>query len=223
MSKSKSLLLFALLLAVASVPLAKAQTGTIRIEPALPKMIASPADYEIWVQGAGDPTYEPNILLVMTEATYLGLGSVEVNWTLLDSTSFSSVNFTMADDLSARVPDTGTTSGASYTVASLKTHLNYPDDEPIEGPIYWAMGPFVNEPLTTSPQDFTVTLTTSEDDPKMLIYALGKTQQSKVPELFNSKVPPTIPGFVVPELGTILLAAAPFAALALYAIKRKKL
>lgn len=225
MTKFKVLLLFALILVVATVPFVKAETGTIRIGPEesqWPMMTESPADFEIWVQGAGDPTYEPNILLVMTEATYEGLGSVEVSWTGGGSTTFLKGVFTFADVLSDRVPDTGTTSGASYTVASLKTHLNYPEDEPIEGPIYWAMGPFVSEPLTTSHQAFTVTLTTTEDDPRMLVYALGKTQQSKVPELFNNKVPPTIPGFVVPELGTILLAAASFTALALYAIKRKK-
>ncbi len=223
MSKSKSLLIFALLLAVVSVPLAKAETGTIRIEPALPLMIESPASFEIWVQGAGDPTFEPHLLLVMTETSFDGwlVGDLEVSWTG-GSTSFSKADFTYADELSAKVPPSGTTPGARYNVATLKTKLNYPVEEPIEEPIYWAMKPFLSGPLHTSPkQEFTIELPST--DPRMLIYALGKTQQSKVPELFNNKVPPTIPGFVVPELGTILLAAAPFAALALYAIKRKKL
>jgi len=225
MTKNKLLLLFAVVLVVAAVPLVKAQTGTIRIGPEdkqWPVMTESPADFEVWVQGAGDPTYEPNILLVMTEASYSGWlsGNVTVSWTGGGQTNFSKTDFTSVEELSSRVPPTGTTNGASYTVASLKTHINYPLDEPIDGPIYWAMGPFVDEPLTGVPQEFTVTLPSTE--PRMLVYALGKTAHSEISELFNNKVPPTIPGFVVPELGTILLAAASFTALGLYVVKRKK-
>jgi len=217
-----NLTLFVLImLVVIAVPLTKAETGTIRIDPALPLMTESPANFEIWVQGAGDPTYEPNILLVMTEATYQGLGSVVVSW-IGGLLSLSVGDFTYVDDLSARVPPSGTTPGTSYTVATLKTKLNYPNEEPIEGPIYWAMRPFLNEPLTSSHQEFTVTLTTSADNPLMLVYALGKTARSEIPELFNNKVPPTIPGFVVPELSTIFLAAASFSALAFYVAKRKR-
>jgi len=223
MTKNKMLLLFAIILVVTAVPLAKAETGTIRIGPEdkqWPVMTESPADYEVWVQGAGDPTYEPNILLVMTEACFDGLtGDVEVSWTG-GSLTFTADNWTAVEDLSERVPPSGTTSGASYTVASLRTHLNYPLDVPIDGPIYWAMGPFVDEPLTGEPQEFTVTLPSTE--PRMLVYALGKTAHSEVSELFNNKVPPTIPGFVVPELGTVLLAAASFTALGLYVVKRKR-
>jgi hypothetical protein len=54
----------------------------------------------------------------------------------------------------------------------------------------------------------------------MLVYAIGKTEGST---LFDSKVPPTRPGFVVPELGHVLLALASFSAFALYAVKRRKL
>lgn len=222
MTKLRMLLLFVIVLVVAAVPLARAETGTIRIEPALPLMIESPANFEIWVQGAGDPTNDPHILLVMTEASYNGwlVGDVEVSWTG-GSRSFSKTDFTSVDDLSAWVPPSGTTPGARYTVATLKTKLNYPLEEPIEGPIYWANASFLSGPLHTSPkQEFTVTLPST--DPRMLVYALGKTQHSEVSELFNNKVPPTIPGFVVPELGTILLAAASFTALALYVVKRKK-
>jgi hypothetical protein len=51
----------------------------------------------------------------------------------------------------------------------------------------------------------------------MLIYAIGKSSTC-----FDNKVPPTIPGFVVPEPGTILLALASFGALGLYSLKRGK-
>lgn len=226
MRKLKLTLALAIMLAATTVPFAKAETGTIRIEPALPLMIASPANFKISVQGAGDPTYEPNILLVMTEACYNGwsTGQVQVSWTG-GSIGFDKTDFTYVEDHSGStfVPPSGTTHGARYTVATLKTKLNYPIEEPIEGRIYWVMAPFLGDGavLHTSPkQEFVVTLPST--DPRMLVYALGKTAHSEVSELFDNKVPPTIPGFVVPELGTVLLAAASFTALALYAIKRKK-
>ncbi len=203
-------------------------TGTIRISPALPVMVESPADFEIWVQGAGDPTYDPHILLVMTNESWDGLtGNVVVSWNG-DSVSFAKGDFAMAD--SGYVPPSGTTEGARYTVASLKSHLG------TEGPVYWAMDAFLDGPLHTSPhQNFTVTLTSTKT--RMLVYALGKTDCDQESTLqiptnlnpncndypFNNKVPPTIPGFIVPELSTILLALASFGALGLYAFKRRKL
>jgi hypothetical protein len=51
----------------------------------------------------------------------------------------------------------------------------------------------------------------------MLVYAIGKSGTD-----FDNKVPPTIPGFVVPELGPILLALASFSALGLYSLKRRE-
>jgi len=54
----------------------------------------------------------------------------------------------------------------------------------------------------------------------MLVYVLGKTDGNTV---FNNRVPPTIPGFVVPEPAAIAAAATSFGALAAYAlIKRKR-
>lgn len=199
-------------------------TGTIRISPALPIMTESPATFEIWVQGAGDPTYFPHILLVMTYECWDGLtGNVVVSWTG-DSISFAKGDFAMAD--SGYVPPGGTTNGGRYTVASLKDHLG------TDGPVYWAMDAFITGPLHTSPhQTFTVTLSSTE--PRMLVYALGKTSCPTVlqvpldPEpscgdFFNNKVPPTIPGFIVPEPSTILLALTSFGAFALYAAKRRR-
>jgi len=188
-------------------------------------MLASPADFEIWVEGAGDPTHDPNVLLVMSQGCYDGLtGDVVVSWTWpsSDSVTFSKAAFgaNAVSDNSAKVPPTGTTEGGCYTVASLKDHLSYGLSVPLSATdtIYWAMKPFLNGPLTGAHQTFTVTLPST--DPRMLVYALGKTASST---LFDNKVPPTQPGFIVPEPGTIFLAAASFSALALYALKRRKL
>jgi len=219
--KKLGLLLLSLALLLVAVPCVKAQTGTIRIDPVWPIMLASPADFEIWVEGAGDPTSSPNVLLAMTEGCYNGwtAGNVVVSWG--GSVNFAKADFTGVTDNSLKVPDSSVAEeGARYTVASLKDHLSYGLSVPLSATdtIYWAMKPFLNGPLTGAHQTFTVTLPST--DPRMLVYALGKTASST---LFDNKVPPTQPGFIVPEPGTIFLAAASFSALALYALKRRKL
>jgi hypothetical protein len=215
----KKFILLALALILVTIPSAKAM-GTIRIDPVWPVMLGSPVDFTIWVEGAGDPTGEPNVFLVMTEACWDSLtGDVEVSWSS-GSVSFMKEDFTPAQLNSEKLPPTGTTEGDCYTVASLKDHLSYGLSEPISSTetIYWAMKPFLSSPLTGTPQTFTGTLPSTH--PRMLVYALGKTEGSN---LFDNKVPPTRPGFVVPELGPMLLILAPFTAFAVYAVRRRKM
>jgi len=208
----RKFILIAVALLLALVPAVRAETGTIRIDPALPIMLESPAEFEIWVQGAGNPTSDPHILLVMTEASHHDLtGDVVVSWSS-GSTSFSAADFTPVT--TGFVPPSDTTPGGRYTVASLQDHIGVSHSEMI----FYALGPFLSSALTHSAQTFQVTLPSTS--PRMLIYAIGKTEGS---EIFDAKVPPTIPGFVVPEVAPVLLAAASFGALALYAIKRRKL
>lgn len=179
--------------------------GTIRIEPSNPTMVSSPATFNISV--TEHPAADPHILLVMTKACYNGLtGSVQVTWTG-GSISFSAVDFTAAT--TGKVPPS--TPDADYTVASLQDHLGVSHSEEV----YYAFGPFLAGPITQTEQTFVVTLPSTA--PKMLVYAIGKSSTD-----FDNKVPPTIPGFVVPEPGTILLALASFSALGLYSLKRRK-
>ena len=226
MHKTKIAMLF-LLATILSVPIVNAGgTGTIRIDPVWPVMLGSPATFTIWVEGSGDPTHNPHVLLVMSKGCYDGLtGNVVVSWSWPSSgqVSFTKANFGAhaVSDNSAKVPDSGTTPGACYTVASLKDHLSYGLSVPISASetIYWVMGSFLGgADLTGTHRSFTVTFTST--DPRMLVYAIGKTEAGT---LFDNKVPPTQPGFIVPELGTVLLVLASFSALALYALKRRKL
>lgn len=223
----KLALLVAIALVLVIVPSVNAQTGTIRIETPegeyWPIMLESPATFEIWVQGAGNPTSDPHILLVMSEACYLGLtGDVVVTWTG-GSVSFASGDFTAVTTNSDDVPPDDTYpvfTGASYTAASLKDHLSYGLVEPISSTetIYWAWKPFLGGAvLTHDHQTFVVDLPSTE--PRMLVYAMGKTDGST---LFDNRVPPTRPGFMVPELGTMLLVLASFSAFILYAVKPRR-
>jgi len=217
----RKFVLLALALMLVIIPSVSARaTGTIRIDPVWPVMLESPADFEIWVRGAGNPTSNPNILLAMTEDCWEGLtGNIVVSWSG-GSVIFTKEEFTAVQVNGNKVPPSGTTKGACYTVASLKDHLSYGLSEPITSTetIYWAIKPFLSNPLTGTPQTFTGTLPSSH--PRMLVYALGKTARAS--NLFDNKVPPTRAGFVVPELGPMLLILAPFSAFAIYAVRRRK-
>jgi hypothetical protein len=189
------------------------QVGTIRIEPhgsyyPSPIMLSSPATFNISVQRSADPTTDPHILLVMTNSCYHGLtGTVNVTWTggfIAFPKPWTEVN-------TGYVPPTGTVPGVRYQVSGLKDHLNISDS------VWWAYGPFLADDITQTKQEFTVTLPST--DARMLVYAIGKTGET---ELFNNRVPPTKAGFVVPELGPVLLALASFSAFALFAIRRRR-
>jgi hypothetical protein len=192
-----------------------AGNGLIRLDPHgsyYPEavMLESPATFNVYIQ-SGPDAIDPHIFLVMTESCYEGLTSdVTVDWENGGSPDLTITSWTIADNNGDKVPP-GCVSGADYTVASLKDHLD--TDEPI----YWAFEPFLSGPITETPQEFTVTL--ESNDPRMMVYALGKVEGS---ELFSNKVPPTQPGFVVPEVPTALLAIASMGAFAMYALIRKR-
>lgn len=211
--KSSALLVAATTIALLCSPVLA--EGLIRIDPhgsyyGQPIMLSSPATFSVDVQSDG-PAYDPHIFLVMTKDCYDGLtGDVEVTWTG-GSVTIHAADWHMETVNSVKVPP-GCTPGAAYTVASLKDHLVTTEA------IYWAFESFLAAPITTTPQEFTVTLPSS--NPRMLVYALGISEGE---ELFNLFVPPTQPGFVVPEVATILLVTASLSALALYAVKRRKM
>jgi hypothetical protein len=207
----KTVLLCLAIFLIASVSPVFAGTGQIRMQPALPIMLSSPATFSISVTTG--TSYDPQILLVMTNACHEGLtGNVVVTWSGGGTVSFAKADFTSDDTNGDKVPPSGTTNGASYTVASCKDHLGVSDA------IWWAYKPFLAGPITTTPTEFTITF--SSTHPKMLVYALGKSDQTATD--FDMKVPNTIPGFVVPELATLLLTLGSFGALGLYTVKRKK-
>lgn len=192
--------------------------GTIRIEPhgsyyPLPIMLKSPATFNISTMTS--IAYEPHILLVMTNASYQGLtGSVLVNWTG-GSTSFPKESFTPVSNNNEYIPTGAVFEGARYRVSSLKEHLGVNGTE--DDTLWYVFGPFLSGPITTTPQTFNVTLPST--NPRMLVLALGKSECSNE---FDMRVPPSIPGFVVPNLAAILLTLSSFTAFVFYAIVRRK-
>lgn len=205
-----------LLIVASAVPaFATGGTGQLKINPALPIALTSPATFTVNVtQGE---SYDPHLLLALTTDCYDGLTGIVVTWTG-GSVNFLKTDFTGDNTNSHKVPD-GATDGASYTIASLKEHLNVVDT------IYWACKSFLSGPITTTPTAFTITITSAHT--KMLVYALGKSQNFDLlsltsESLLDMKVPNTIPGFVLPEAAPVMLSIGSLAALGIYAVKRKK-
>jgi len=198
-----------LLVAATSSVLAE---GTIRLYPALPVMTGTSETFDVWVEGSSsNPTTDPYILLVMTDACHDGLG---VNGVKVDGAPITDWEPETEHTDGIKVPHDGIaiTDGAAYTVASLMDHLGTTD------PIWWAFEPLGIGAITDSPTQFTVDLDSIA--PRMLVYVLGKTEGS---EEFDNRVPPTQPGFMVPEPATIAAVATSIVALVAYAaIKRKR-
>ena len=206
------LLLIAILAISANSAIAFAGTGSIRLDPSLPIMLSSPATFNVTVQGA-DGAFDPHILLVMTNASYQGLsGNVTVNWT---GGQISIAPGDFIEPVGTKIPPEAT-NGAAYTVSSLRDHIGV--DGTGDNSLWYTFKPILNGPLSKSGNLFTVTITSTET--RMLVYVLGKSSEAKTE--FDMRVPPTQPGLVVPEPMPVLITIGSFAALALYAIKRKK-
>ena len=205
--------LIVIILAVTSMTIpAIAGTGSIRIDPTLPMGVDSPADFDIWSQDGKDVN-DPHVFLVMTEACYDGLmGNVEVAWDG-GSVTIVGTDWTKETTNGKKVPP-DTTPGAGYTVASLKDHLD------TTGAIYWAFKPILEGPLGATKETITVSMESSS--PKMLVYILGKSgAETSISDKFDIRVPPTIPGFVVPEL-PIGAASALLTMIGVYFSKMRK-
>jgi len=204
------------LIVVMAMLISPAYAASIRISPYStgypnPIMLSSPAKFNITATQGASAVYQPHILLVMTNASYDGLsGDVTVTWTG-DSITFQKTNFTYAPkDSENKIPPSVS---ADYTVASCADHLG------VSGApgVYYAYGPFLSEPITTTEKSFTVTA--SSTALRMLVYAIGNTVDNSGE--YDTNVPHSQPGFIVPEPGPILAVLAFFSALAFYTIKHR--
>jgi hypothetical protein len=217
----KKYIMLAMCLMLISIPCVMAGTGNLRIDPEWPTMVASPAEFTVWCESGS--SYDVNILLVMTESCYDSLPDTEA--VIVESGGSPLVTFNKLDFQPVTgmggvyIPDSGTTNGARYQVSALKDHLDYGLSEPLESsdPIYWDMKPLFTL-LDENTEEITITL--NSDNPRMLVYLLGKSEDTA--ELFDMRIPPTPAGFVIPEvpLGTLGAVTAAFVALAVIAKKK---
>ena len=211
MNNKKTLIaILALTLIVSSYVVAiSAGTGSLRISPPLPYENESPADFTIWVQGK-DTACNPIILLVMTDSCYDGLsGPVTVAWE--DGTPGVVTGWTNENTNSVKVPPFAS-NGAGYTVASLKDHLE--TSESIWYAYIYAMD--IGGENIDPGETFKITVSMTSDTPEMLVYIMGESECGS--GVYDMAVPPTIPGFVIPEvpIGTVLSVITMLGAAALY-------
>jgi hypothetical protein len=209
--RASSMLVFLMLVGFSQIcPIVLAGTGSLRINPAMPTTTKSPAAFETWVQGKGNAS-DPHVLLVMTNSSYYGLtADVKVEWTG-GSLTVPKAAWSSDTDNGKKVPP-DTAPGAWYTVASLRSHLGTTQR------IWWAFQPFLTgQNITQTHVSFTVTL--PSNDPRMLVYVLGK---DAIPGLYDISVPDSIPGFVVFEPGPVFAMLALFSAFMVYAVKHNK-
>jgi len=196
--------------------------GILRIDPPLPTMLDSPADFRIYVQQKDVTVYSPHIFLVMTEACRNGLkGPVTVAWSYLSLSGTITINTAeWTKPTTKKIPPSAF---ADYTVSSLKDHLGTSSD------IYYAFKPFSGLSSIAYGNDLMIIVTLPSSSPRMLVYALGKSTNPSVlspsldSDVFDVFIPPTIAGFVVPEPMTIAAVAVPIATLIGYKITKKKI
>ena len=195
----------------ASISFVFAGTGSLRIDPPLPYMNESPAEFTVWVQGK-DTAYNPIILLVMTESSYNGLSAdPEVEWS--GGSVVLATPWTMETSNGVKVPPAAS-NGAAYTVASLKSHLETSE------PIYWAIAAILDGPIVPD-ETYELTVHMESSAPRMLVYVLGASEEGSGEH--DLRGPPTIPGFVVPEvpLGTLLTLATMLGTVGVYKLRNR--
>jgi hypothetical protein len=222
----KKAIILVLSLFLVAFPCVMAQTGTLRITPQWPVMVESPADFIVWCQNG--PSYDVNVLLMVTEECHTGMtatGAVIIKYEGSIIATFDQNDFNPISGMGGvYVPPTGATEGGRFQVSALKDHLDYGMSEPLvsEDTIFWAKKPLGPDfdPLEGDTKEIEVTLNSAT--PRMLVYLLGRTVDDAAAP-FDMKVPPTNPGFIVPEIavGSLMAGTVMFAAFGLYAYKKK--
>ena len=217
MYKSKSFSLLLMTIVLLSIPIAFASapggTGSLRINPHWEVTSASPAEFNVSTQTG--VAYDPHIFLVIPQSCYDGLSLTEettVTWIGGIPITIAKGDWIGPENSNGDKLPPGASSGTWYPVGNLKDHLG------LSEPVYYIFEPIFDLPddkLTTKGANVTITLHSSA--PRMLVYALGKQEQEST--LYDVSVPPTKPGFVIPEipLGTLMGLASMMAALILLA------
>ena len=216
MKRRKSVLILStFLLVLTTICVNVYATGLLEISPTWPSMTDTEETFYIWVKNGGT-AYIPQLFLVMTDTCHAGLAEVEIDFhnngpstgdvTLTDG-------FTEETDTDKELPP-GYPPGIRMTVASLKSHIGTDES------IWWALVPFpdtINGPTNK----YEVHITLDSTDPSMMIYVYGKSENLAEAD-YDMKVPPTNPGFMVPEPATIAAIATPTLTLLGYAYYKRK-
>lgn len=223
MNRTRKLLTILLVVTAFSFAVGPVLADTIKINPhssywGAPVMLQSPATFNAYVSGnSGDGTYDVHAFLVMPHSNFMTLtADVVISWpagsNAQGSWSAGSVTVTAWNGPVNGGPKLPPAATNGYTVASLKDHLD--TDEAI----HWAFVPILTGAKLVKDTGIPFTITLSANDPKMGVWLIAKNPGSTD---FDNQLPTTEPGFVVPEAAPLLLMGFSFAAMGLFAYRRK--
>lgn len=172
--------------------------GKLTIIPGDVLIVSTPATFSISFDCSNSANF-PNILLVMTKASYENLtGEIMVNWTG-GSASFAKANFQTVDNGYVPPPTVTSYDSGRYGLSELREHLGANDTA--NDALYYVFGPFLSGSIGQTPQSFNVTL--PSENPHMLVLAIARTVCSTS---FDIRVQFTmiIPEFDPVSLGLVL-------------------
>ena len=202
---------------VLGIPVMGEGKGQIRIEPHAfdppdPITVTSPATFTITVEE--HTAIDPQILLVVSEPCYDGgpappdpFITIFREWAPYHpETALTKDDFDWIDK--GWVPPEPDGYGKLYQARSLRDHLGVPEDEGI----WYAYVDMCVEEIKEG-DSYEITVTVYSSSVRCLVYAFG----------VESKVPPTRPGFIIPEFtfGTVTALVSMISAL--FLIKRYRL
>ena len=208
-----ALSLFMMSALIVGIPVWAGGQGQIRIEPHAfdppdPVIVGSPATFNITV--VEHTARDPQLLLVTTKVCLDGLGEgglILVSWDwnpYIPAVGLPAGAFTPIDK--GWIPPESDGFGKIYQAKSLRSHLGVEDEL-----IYYAyLDMLVDGNEIAEGDSYNVTITVPSTSPRVLVYAFG----------VDSKVPPTRPGFVIPEFGIGTIAALGSMVVALLLRKR---
>lgn len=203
--------------------------GTESVESTSPLMTTTPADLMIFHTGSGK-IKNGWLLIVLNKPTYDALDRITIN----GSTFMTKADFELIPASTKKIPPSNAKpatgypgSECRYEVAAVKSNM-----EETGNPIYYGYKFFLNKIRVTPPNYFTLALefTSPVSSIKALVLALGRYDcpppsihtECIIPEPFNACSSFSKSTLVVPELATMTLVAAPFGALGLLRVAKRK-
>lgn len=190
--------------------------GQIIIEPHAfdppdPVTVTSPATFYITVKE--HTAKNPQILFVMSEECYdEGINpiiTISREWDpYCPDGALKKDAFTWIED--GGVP--GGIWGDIYQAKSLRDHLGVPEEKGVG--IWYAYVDMCVDEIKEENPPYEITVTVNSPSPRVLVYVFGE----------ESKVPPTRPGFIIPEFtfGTVMSILALLSGLGVYSKFRKR-
>jgi hypothetical protein len=219
--KSKSMIMFCVVVLVSVVFVAPAMAANISIYPANP-VVSSDG---VFTADADKETGNVYVFLVLAKSCYDQLtGLVNVAWTGENGGAAANLDvLTWYGPISGstKIPEASVIApysiknGDGYTASSCRDHLGVASTEPL----YYA---WIPSTMVLSDDLVTITVEVPCENVNMLVYLVGQTDKAKAHE-FDSRIPPTPAGlFVVPEYPLGALAAIGTCLLAFAVIKSKR-